>query len=274
MSTDPINTLRHQSDRFNHAMEKASSGSANPRPSDDSATKALVSQTNAEAVIVDQARQNTKMGHNMIEIGDSAMQGIGDILNQMQGIATQAASGTVSGTQRDSLDATYQSLRSEIFRIAGVTENNGTKIFSTDGSAPNEMTLQVGEDGSANSQLSISGTDLSFLSAVPESIAGDGSQALAAMDQISGAISNLSSKRADFGAIGSRLDSAESYLSALSEQKKKAASVGDADMAEVAAEMQSAKIGQDIAAKVSKLKNQQGALAASLIPSKNTRGVG
>src|SRR3546814_2194918 len=64
----------------------------------------------------------------MLQIADGAMSKVQDILVRMKTLAVQAGSGQLSGTERGMLDTEYQSLVSEIDRIASDTEFNGNQL--------------------------------------------------------------------------------------------------------------------------------------------------
>jgi flagellin len=112
------------------SLSKLSSGSRVVSAKDDAASLAIGSRLNAEVQAQKQAQVNAIQATSMLQIADGAMAKVSDILVRMKTLAVQAGSGQLSSTERSFLDTEYQSLLSEIDRIASDTEFNGTQLVA------------------------------------------------------------------------------------------------------------------------------------------------
>src|SRR5215470_17760556 len=66
----------------------------------------------------------------------TALTQVTTLLNRAVTLATEAATGTVSQSQRGALDAEFSAIKAEIDRIGGKTTFNGTAVFQS-ATAPN-----------------------------------------------------------------------------------------------------------------------------------------
>jgi len=112
------------------SLSKLSSGSRVVSAKDDAASLAIGSRLNAEVQAQKQAQVNAIQATSMLQIADGAMSKVSDILVRMKTLAVQAGSGQLSSTERSFLDTEYQSLLSEVDRIAADTEFNGTALVN------------------------------------------------------------------------------------------------------------------------------------------------
>jgi flagellin len=179
----------------------------------------------------------------MLQTAEGAMQEITSAMQRMRELAVQAANGTVSATDKGSLNAEFQAMAAEIDRIRTSTEFNGTQVLS--GAA--SVTLQIGFKDQVDNQLTISFADLSSLSifatpgnpgatppVVPvtaESI-DTGAGALAALSLLDADIDTVTGERAKLGAVQNRLDSTLRNVANIVENQSAARSrIRDADFA-------------------------------------------
>jgi flagellin len=112
------------------SLAKLSAGTRVLTAKDDAASLAVGSRLNAEIVGLKQAAVNAGQAVSMLQIADGAMAKANDILLRMKSLAIQAGSGQLSATERSMLDTEYQSLLSEIDRIAADTEFAGTQLVN------------------------------------------------------------------------------------------------------------------------------------------------
>jgi flagellin len=112
------------------SLAKLSSGSRVVTAKDDAASMAIGNRMNVEVNALKQANVNAGQAVSMLQIADGAMSKVQDILVRMKTLAVQAGSGQLSGTERGMLDTEYQSLVSEIDRIASDTEFNGNQLVN------------------------------------------------------------------------------------------------------------------------------------------------
>ena len=145
-----IGSLNKNTKQLEGLFEKISSGKRINRASDDAAGLAIVDALESDVKTLDQASRNASDGISQIAIADGATSSISDINTRLQELASQASNGTLSGTQRGSLNSEFQQLTQERDRIISSTEFNGVKVFN--GSSTN---IQVGNGSDSNSQVSI-----------------------------------------------------------------------------------------------------------------------
>jgi flagellin len=110
------------------SLAKLSAGTRVLGARDDAASLAIGNRLLAEVAGLKQASVNAGQAVSMLQIADGAMAKINDILVRMKTLSVQAGSGQLSSVERQMLDTEYQSLASEIDRIADDTEFAGTVI--------------------------------------------------------------------------------------------------------------------------------------------------
>jgi len=123
----------------------------------------------------------------------------------MRELAVQSSSGTLGNTERSFIQDEFVQLRSEVSRIAQVTEFNG--IFLSNGST-SSLNVQVGINSDANSQISFSlgslTTDALGISGILLDTAANALSALSILDT---ALGTVNSNRSVYGAAQNRLES-------------------------------------------------------------------
>ena len=112
------------------SLAKLSAGTRVLSAKDDAASLAIGSRIAAEVAGLKQASVNAGQAVSMLQIADGAMAQVNDVLTRMKSLAVQAGSGQLSGTERNMIDTEYQSLLSEVSRIASVTDFAGTSLVN------------------------------------------------------------------------------------------------------------------------------------------------
>lgn len=169
------------------------------------------------------------------------------ILIRLRELASQAATGTVGSTERQTIQLEFSALRSEIDRLAETTNFNGQKLV--DGSlassitASSQVVIQVGINSSKDSRINlnesvnlgaITSTGLSIHSLSLTSVSG----ALTALDQMNDSIALVTAGRGKVGAVQNRLVKTVSNLSISIENLQAAESqIRDADIAHEVAQL-------------------------------------
>jgi flagellin len=128
------------------SVAKLSAGKRVLAAKDDAASLAIGSRLRTEVAGLKQAGVNAGQASSMLQIADGAMDKVNDILTRMKTLAVQSGSGQLSDTERGMLDTEFQSLKSEIDRIAEDTEFNGTPLVSGEIST-NLSDLSAGVEG-------------------------------------------------------------------------------------------------------------------------------
>jgi len=112
------------------SIQKLSSGFRINRASDDAAGLAIANKLRSDVRAYSQTARNGAQAAALLNIADGALDSISSILDRMKELATQAASDNVSNSQRTTLDAEFDELRSEITRIVATTQYQGSVLLN------------------------------------------------------------------------------------------------------------------------------------------------
>src|ERR1051325_5677515 len=115
---------------------RLSSGSRINTGADDAAGLAIADGLHANITALTQSSRNANDGVGKLQVADGALAQVTTLLNRAVTLATEAATGTVSQSQRAALDAEFTAIKAEIDRIGGKTTFNGTAVFVS-ATAPN-----------------------------------------------------------------------------------------------------------------------------------------
>lgn len=220
-----INTLG-----LTRSVERLSSGLRITRAADDAAGLGLSETLRAHIRSINQAVRNSSDGISLTQIADGGAAQIGSILARLRELSAQSASATVGSTERSYIDREFVNLRSEIDRIAQVTEFNGQALLS---GTSISFSVQVGFKSGAANTLSLSLADLTVASLGLTSVnASTAANAASALSNIDSAISAVASARATYGSVQNRFEVTIANLQIASENLTAAESrIRDADVA-------------------------------------------
>lgn len=110
-------------------FERLSSGARINRASDDAAGLAIAASLNAKTRIANQGIRNTNDAVSLLNIGESAVGALTQIVMRQRELAEQSANGVYSDEQRSALDNEYQALTLEYNRILEEASFNGRTIL-------------------------------------------------------------------------------------------------------------------------------------------------
>jgi flagellin len=201
-----MNTHRQlvQTDRqLSSSLERLSSGLRINRAADDSAGLAISQRLRSQVGGLEMASQNAEQAKNMVQTAEGYLNEIHNMLGRMRELAVQSASDTVDDTNRSSLQAEFNELRSEIDRIASSSEYNNSplldgtftsKQFQVGANGETDNTITFSIDGVASTDMSIDSTDISTRAG-----------AVSAMGELTTAIDYVSDVRSNLGTIQNRL---------------------------------------------------------------------
>lgn len=237
--------LNRAADALSTSMTRLSSGLKINSAKDDAAGLQIATRMTSQIRGQTMAIKNANDGISIAQTAEGAMQEQTNILQRMRELAVQSRNDTNSKDDRAALDKEFQSMLTEIDRIANSTQLNGKNLL--DGSA-SSMVFQVGSNADSNNQISIdlskkltSGGALSALSG--KSITGaDSATASAtfgnAMSAIDSALQTINDVRADLGAAQNRLTSTINNLQNINENAEAARGrVQDTDFAAETAQL-------------------------------------
>lgn len=152
------------------ASERLASGRRINSAADDAAGLAISNRQTSTIRGLDQAVRNANDGVSLIQTAEGALEESTNILQRMRELSVQAANGIYSDTDRATLNAEVQQLKSELDRIADTTSFNGQKIL--DGSL-GDIDLQVGAESNQTIGISIDGFSSSSLGGSGGDVIGD-----------------------------------------------------------------------------------------------------
>jgi len=230
-------TLQNTNDNLSLSLARVSSGLRITKAADDAAGLGVATNLQAQSVSTSQAMRNANDGISIIQTAEGAQNEVIDILQRMRELAVQSSSETLQDSERSYIQDEFTSLRSEISRIASVTEFNGITLSNT---ASNSLNVQVGIQSSAASRISIDLGDLrtSTLGVDTNISLSAVSVAQSAIDVIDTALDTVNGYRSDLGAVQNRLDSALNNSQTFLESVEGArSSIQDADYASETSEM-------------------------------------
>ncbi len=115
------------------SLSKLSSGTRVVSARDDAASMAIGARLNATTQALKTATVNVGQANAMLQIADGSMATIDDVLVRMKTLATQAASGNLSDTERGFLNDEFGLLQEEIDRVASSTNFNGIQLLGDGG---------------------------------------------------------------------------------------------------------------------------------------------
>jgi flagellin len=139
---------------LNTSIQRLSSGLRINSAKDDAAGLAISDRMNSQIKGMTQATRNANDGVSMAQTAEGALSSSGDILQRVRELAVQSSNSSNSASDRKALQTEVTQLTSELNRIAGTTEFNGTKLL--DGSM-GTANFQVGAN--AGQLISMTGSN-------------------------------------------------------------------------------------------------------------------
>jgi flagellin len=115
---------------FSKSIEKLSSGLRINRAGDDAAGLSISEKLRAQVRGLDQAVRNAQDGISMVQTTEGSLTQVQSILQRMRELGVQGSNGTLSSDDRKAIGSELTQLKSEIDRIANVTDFNGTKLLA------------------------------------------------------------------------------------------------------------------------------------------------
>ena len=229
-------------DRLAVSVERISSGLRINRAADDAAGLAISEALRSDIRALRQAVRNANDGISLINVTEGALNEQSSILIRLRELSSQASTGTVGSTERQTIQLEFDAMRLEIDRIANTTAFNGQKLvdgsLASTASSSSQILIQVGLDSGVdsrinlNTQINLTAVNASSL-LIAELSLTTAAGALTALDVINNAISTITQSRGKVGAVQNRLVRTISNLSISVENLQAAeSSIRDADIAE------------------------------------------
>lgn len=257
--------LGKQQKRAEHSAQALASGSRIVNASDDAAGLAISENFKGQLRGIAQARNNANNAISFAQVGEGGLSEVTNILVRIRELGVQAASDTISDTERGFLNNEAQQLIQEADRISRTTTFGNAKLLDGSGG---KLEFHVGAYGGKDhiiafdfdadatvGNLGLGGIDISEKSGARDTL-----------ESVDDAMLKIGSLRANFGAIQSRLESTVSNLDVSYENLAASNSrIRDTDIAKETAELASASILQNTAVSVLAQANQLPNVALKLI---------
>ncbi len=258
-------SLARTTENLQGNFRRLSTGLRIASAADDAAGLAISERFRAQVRSTQQAVRNAQDGISMTQTGEGALNEVSNIMIRLRELSIQAANGTVSGRDRDTLQQEFSDLINEVDRIAKSTTFNGVHLLDGTGST---ITFQVGINNQAGIDtivLSTTDTLASSMGLATLDIGSTGNPNFA-ISSIDAAIDTISAIRGKFGAVQNRLTTTISNLRIQVENLSAAESrIRDVDVAEETATLTKNSILQQAAISILSQANVQPQSALTLL---------
>ena len=134
------------------AMERLSTGQKINSAKDDAAGLAISTRMTAQVRGLNMAIKNANDGMSLLQTAEGAMNEVTNMLQRMRELGVQAATDTVSASDRADMNKEVQALKAEINRISATTQFNGINIL--DGSFSKKQ-FQIGDQAGVTLDVSL-----------------------------------------------------------------------------------------------------------------------
>jgi flagellin len=237
---DAFNTHRQlqlSSAAASSSMEKLSSGYRINRAADDAAGLAISEQMRGQIGGLDQAQRNAQDGVSLVQTAEGSLNEVHSMLQRLRDLKVQFNNGTLDSDDQDAIAAEVAQIGQELGDIAKNTSFNGNKLLQ--GAT---FTFQVGANDNetiTTQAVTLSGSiasgglsDITGLSSTAAAKTALATGSLSSIDSIDDAIKNVSTARANYGAVQNRLEHRMNNLATYQENLTASESrIRDVDMA-------------------------------------------
>lgn len=221
--------VRNASTKLQAAISSIVSGQA----STDVANVSIATQLQSKTATLKQASGNLAQATSLTQVADGGASQIESALSQLQSLAQQANSPTLSSANRSDLNQQFNQLLGTVDQLASGTSFNGKTLLDGSLSGGGSLSLDslLGSGSSGNDTLAIG--DLSTTSLLPGSsdllTADNASQALSS---INNALNEVTGTRASIGSFQQTLGFASANIdSAINNQEAASSTLSEADLA-------------------------------------------
>ncbi len=234
---------------MDEAMLRLSTGKRINSAKDDAAGLAVATRMAKEIAGLGQALRNANDAQGLVDTGEAALKEVSTLLLRMREIAVSASSDTNTDADRAALNTEVTALETEISRIGDQTSWGGITLFTGDHDKASPIRFHLGPNTSNFVDVTLGvvsigakGTDLQGSLSLTGGV-DTRANAVAYITGIDAAISIISGRRGNFGAVSNRLTSAITNLENMKSSMVRAkGQVEDANYAEETAKLARAQI--------------------------------
>jgi flagellin len=142
--------LNESKNALTTSMERLSSGLRINSAKDDAAGQAIANRMSSQITGLSTAQRNANDGISVAQTAEGALNQVNDNLQRVRELSVQAANGTNSQKDLDSIQAEIGQRLGEINRISQQTDFNGVKVLSEDQALNIQVGANDGEQISVN----------------------------------------------------------------------------------------------------------------------------
>jgi flagellin len=237
---------------LSRAMEQLSTGKRINGAKDDAAGLSITQNMTAQIRGLNMAVRNANDGISLLQTADGAMIEQSNMMQRMRELAVQAASDTVTDSQKAYLDDEFQALSTEIDRIGAETKWNDrdllTGVAVRTGGTAGVHKFQVGSEVTTIDATIGDASTNGLYVAIASSKIETSTDAEAAIDALDTAITKVNEQRSTIGAAINQLTYAADNLSNISMNTTASRSrIEDTDYATASTELARTQIIQQAA---------------------------
>jgi len=258
-----LNTINRNRSGLQDSLERISSGRKLNRAGTDPAASALSAQLRSDIRALTQSVKNVESGANFVRAAEGGLGGIADLVNRGRELATQSSNGTLSDSQRQTLNQEFSQIKNEIDRLTGSLQFNGQNLLDgTLGKNAEPVNIQAGTGSGPDNQISLNVVESTSTQSlgIANSDISTSQSALQAVDDLEKVVQTLNEARGRVGAVGNRLVSTANSLNIQIENLTQSESgLADTDLAEEVSNLQQGllRFETSIRSLASQLQNEQ-----------------
>ena len=248
--------------RLSQNYSRLASGLRIAIAADDAAGLAISERMRAQIRSYGVAARNAQDGISLVQTGEGALNEVTNVLSRMRELAMQSANGTLSTSDRTTVNAEFQALMEEVDRVATQTNFNGRQLL--DGSA-GTIPIQVGISSGETIDITLPDTQVSALSLSGLDVTSI-TNANVALGTIDAAVDLINTARGGMGASQNRIQSALASIMNVRENLSAAESrIRDVDVAAETADLTRNSMLQQASTSILQQANLQPQIALSLL---------
>jgi flagellin len=258
------NLLTGITDKIEHSAKVISSGKRIQSAADDPAGIAIASSIRSDRNSYGVVEKNISSGKSLLDVSNSALNSVTDILGEMKNLALESKNETLSGDQRNALQSTFAELQKQYDETVTGAEMFGQNLLKNAGT---DIKIQTGIASGAAGETSLLAADTSSATlgidtgTIDVSSTANADASIAAIDT---ALTSIGTNQAIMGSQSRGLDTRLSSVKDLGENLTSALSrVEDADIAKETANFNLLQTQQQMSMQALSIVNQfpQNALA-------------
>ncbi len=224
--------LKNVGNMQSSASEKLSTGQRINNAADDAAGLAISEKMRSQIRGLDQASRNAQDGISMIQTAEGGLTEMGEMVQRVRELVTQAANDTNTASDRANIDLEIKALGEEIGAMAERVEFNTKTLL--DGTAATQS-FQIGANKNQLIEVDLGTNFKASIGDIVKNITTSGKTATAISSELASLddhLETITSKRAAFGAAQNRLEYTIKSLDVSSENLSASESrIRDTDMA-------------------------------------------